>query len=314
MIKKSSICLIVVYFGKLPNYFQLWLNSCRYNSTINFLLFIDDKTCYDVPQNVKIIYSNLISIKDMAKQKFDFDISLEYSYKLCDYKPVYGLIFEEYLKDYDYWGYCDIDTIFGNLRKFLDEDIIKQYDKIYSAGHFTIYKNDYKNKNAFKYVKDENGEFLYEKVFSTNSSFYFDEFYGIFKLYGVDENYSMYAKLDVIADISHRYVDLYPIDQLHHSNQVFEWSCKNEKCNLFGYYMFDGNIQKKEYMYIHLQKRNMKVSSVNSNKFYIVANEFKNLDGINKKLFKKMKMIRISYVKYKVKRFCQRKFGKGVKI
>ena len=47
---------------------------------------------------------------------------------------------------------------------------------------------------------------------------------------------------------------------------------------------------------------------------YFIPEELKEFLLVNKKLFKKMKMIRISYVKYKVKRFCQRKFGKGVKI
>ena len=41
-------------------------------------------------------------------------------YKLCDYKPVYGLIFDEDLQDYDFWGHCDVDLIFGDIRKFIN--------------------------------------------------------------------------------------------------------------------------------------------------------------------------------------------------
>ncbi len=136
--KESSICLVVLYFGKLPNYFNLWLTSCKYNKTINFLLFIDDETKYDYPDNVKVIYTTFENIKNQIQSKFDFNISLKKPYKLCDYKPAYGYIFNEYLEKYDFWGHCDLDVIFGNLRKFLSEEILMQNDKIYRHRSFFI--------------------------------------------------------------------------------------------------------------------------------------------------------------------------------
>lgn len=136
--KESSICLVVLYFGKLPNYFNLWLTSCKYNKTINFLLFIDDETKYDYPDNVKVIYTTFENIKNQIQSKFDFNISLKKPYKLCDYKPAYGYIFNEYLEKYDLWGHCDLDVIFGNLRKFLSEEILMQNDKIYRHRSFFI--------------------------------------------------------------------------------------------------------------------------------------------------------------------------------
>ena len=43
--------------------------------------------------------------------------------------------------EYDFWGYCDIDLIFGNIRKFITDDILDKYDKILSRGHFTLFRN-----------------------------------------------------------------------------------------------------------------------------------------------------------------------------
>ena len=43
-------------------------------------------------------------------------VTLDRPYKLCDFKPAYGFIFGEYLKEYDYWGHCDIDIVWGDLR------------------------------------------------------------------------------------------------------------------------------------------------------------------------------------------------------
>lgn len=35
----NSVCIIIPYFGKLPNYFQLWLESCKNNDSFTWLVF-----------------------------------------------------------------------------------------------------------------------------------------------------------------------------------------------------------------------------------------------------------------------------------
>ena len=42
----KSICYIVPYFGKLPSNFQIWLQTCSKNETIDLMIFTDDKTEY----------------------------------------------------------------------------------------------------------------------------------------------------------------------------------------------------------------------------------------------------------------------------
>ena len=45
--KKYSICIVGVYFGKLPKYFNLWLKSCENNSDIDFLIIGDGEGIAD---------------------------------------------------------------------------------------------------------------------------------------------------------------------------------------------------------------------------------------------------------------------------
>jgi hypothetical protein len=47
---------------------------------------------------------------------FDFEISLERPYKLCDFRPAFGEIFAEELAGFDFWGHSDLDLIFGQIR------------------------------------------------------------------------------------------------------------------------------------------------------------------------------------------------------
>lgn len=93
----KKCCFIIPYFGKLPNYFPLFLKTCQYNTNFDWLVFTDDGTEYDYPQNVQRVEMTFSELKQKIQSKFDFPISLSTPYKLCDYKPAYGYIFEEYL-------------------------------------------------------------------------------------------------------------------------------------------------------------------------------------------------------------------------
>ena len=93
----KRICLVIPYFGKLPNYFQLFLKSCSCNSDFNWIVFTDDVTEFQYPPNVRRVIISFEELRKIVKSKFDFETCLDRPYKLCDFKPAYGLIFEEYL-------------------------------------------------------------------------------------------------------------------------------------------------------------------------------------------------------------------------
>ena len=48
--------ILLPYFGKFNNYFELWLNSCRENSDFDWLIFSDVDLCIALPKNVKIVH------------------------------------------------------------------------------------------------------------------------------------------------------------------------------------------------------------------------------------------------------------------
>ena len=121
-----SIVLIIPYFGKLPNYFEIFLKTVEFNKDINFLIYTDDRTNYKYPSNVEVVYTTFQKFREIVQKNFDFEIALSSPYKLCDYKPAYGDILKDKIKKYDYWGHCDIDLAFGNKRKFITDDILKK--------------------------------------------------------------------------------------------------------------------------------------------------------------------------------------------
>jgi hypothetical protein len=82
------IIFIITYIGKYPWYFPYFLHSCRYNPTVDFLIFTDNnEPNLDLPPNVKIIPYSIEQIKTGAAKALGFDVAVESGYKLCDFHP-----------------------------------------------------------------------------------------------------------------------------------------------------------------------------------------------------------------------------------
>jgi len=171
----KHIGLLTCWFGLYPWYFPYYLHSCSYNPSIDFIIITDnDEIIPHKPQNVKIVRKSLEEVKLCASEKMGFTVSMDYPYKLCEFKPAYGFLFPEITAGYDFWGYSDIDVIFGNVREFITDEMLNKYDFIslrhdYTTGCFALYRND-KRMNAF-FMRSKD----YKYVFSDPSYHNFDE-------------------------------------------------------------------------------------------------------------------------------------------
>lgn len=273
----KSIAYIVPYFGKFPNTFQLWLNSCKNNETVNWLIFTDDRRTFHYPENVKTCYMSFDEIKEKIQSCFDFDIVLETPYKLCDYRTAYGYIFSDYLKGYDFWGYCDVDLLWGNIRKFITDDVLISYVKIGFQGHSTLYLN---KPSVNEYFMEETNELPnYREIFTSNQSYFFDEDI-INKLYHIKG--IPYFTETVFAHLN-KYEPAFYLghlpeeDAFKNYRQVFTL----ENGTLTRCYL-DHVISKEEFMYIHFFCRNMSLEiqdNLTNKRLMIVPNQIYEYDG-----------------------------------
>jgi hypothetical protein len=143
----KKICLLNFYTGNFPKYFDLFVDSCRKNPSVDFIIFNDRLKEDRRMGNVLLKKLSLSEFEILVERKTGIQVTVEYGYKLADFKPLYGLLFEELIAGRDFWGYCDIDQIFGNIRNFITEEVLSTYDVIttaekWVAGHFTIFKNN----------------------------------------------------------------------------------------------------------------------------------------------------------------------------
>lgn len=243
---KKPICLIICWYGELPYYYKLWERSCSYNKDIDFIIFTDQDYKSDY-SNIIFHKKNLSDINKLLKEKLGDFAFIEKPYKFCDYRPAYGIIFEDYIKQYDYWGHCDMDQIFGDIKKFINKDILdKNIEKINQNGHFTLYKNNYKINNLFK---EKGAIYPYEKVFSSKDNFAFDEMTGINKI--VAKKNITTVNIKKIADIDVRHKRYIVNNHDNYKKQIFYW----ENGKVYRSYIKDDKILVDEFMYIHFQKK-----------------------------------------------------------
>lgn len=171
----DSIAIISCYYGKWPWYFPYFLNSCKFNPSVDFIIFTDNFTPIEsLPGNVIIIHKTIDEIITTASVKLGFKVNIDEPYKLCDFKPAYGYIFSEQIEGYNFWGHGDIDVIYGDIRHFITQDLMKRYDLIttrhdFLSGAFTLFKNKKRINELFMQSKD------YKRVFSSRQHFCFDE-------------------------------------------------------------------------------------------------------------------------------------------
>lgn len=170
-----SLILITCWYGKYPWYMPYYLHSCAFNPNVDFIIITDNaEPVKNVPDNVKIVHRSLNDIIDETSHKLGFTINIDYPYKLCDFKPAYGFMFPELIEGYDFWGHCDLDLIYGDIRAFFTNEFLNSYDYIsvrddYTTGCFGLYRNNELLNTFFKRSRD------YKKVFSMPDHFCFDE-------------------------------------------------------------------------------------------------------------------------------------------
>ncbi|MBO2925860.1 MULTISPECIES: DUF6625 family protein [Pseudomonadaceae] len=152
-----SICFVIPYFGSWPFWFPLFLRSCALNPDIDWLLYSDCGVPDDLPGNVSI---EEISYEDyclLVSQRLQIKFMPRNPYKLCDIKEALGFVHADRLEEYDFWGFGDIDVIYGRLRKYFNVERLSRYELLSThsrriSGHLCLLRNNTRMREAFRRI------------------------------------------------------------------------------------------------------------------------------------------------------------------
>ncbi len=133
---EKKIVLIQLWLGKIPDYFWYHYKTTKNLKNIDFLFVTDQDITLDA-LNYKVIKTNVDTVVDRVSDLLGTKIQLKSNKKTCDLKASLGDIFSEHIMDYNYFGCYDIDTLFGDVEKYVYPHI-DEYD-IISVGHETYH-------------------------------------------------------------------------------------------------------------------------------------------------------------------------------
>lgn len=176
--EKTTIMLLIPYFGHWPFWMPLFLKSCQFNKDINWLLIGDCGRPENLPNNVQYHYSSFADYCYRVSNKLALQFYPDNPYKLCDLKPALGFIHEQDIQGYDFWGFSDLDLIYGDLKSYFTEDKLRRYSLFSTherrvSGHLCLMRNNERMRNLFwkiptfrKRIQDQQHHALDEGGFS----------------------------------------------------------------------------------------------------------------------------------------------------
>ena len=146
-----------------------FLESCRRNPDIDWLLFSDCPIPENVPENVRIESTTFDEYCALVSQRLSIRFGPQAPYKLCDIKPALGYIHADRLTGYDFWAFGDLDLIYGNLRRYFTAERLAGYDLFSTherrvAGHLCLIRNTAEMQRVFMRIKDWEARFADEAL------------------------------------------------------------------------------------------------------------------------------------------------------
>lgn len=260
----KSIVIIFPYFGTLPPQYKMWRASALKNPTVDFMFFTDADV--KPAKNILVHKMQFEEFQKIAQQAFDFPIVLDRPYKLCEYKQAYGYILQDYIKGYDFWGFGDLDLVYGDLRSFLTEDVLA-HKFLLGWGHLTLLHND-EETNAY-FMKHIDGYQSYKDAFTTNKIRFFDE-YGY---NGCSDKWRDCRPddcwLECPFDNASKPKQSYHFNSLTRGWQRVIFEHKENKLYMLRFN--NGKIEKKESLYAHFQHRGFMKDKVTDYSHFLVT-------------------------------------------
>lgn len=273
----QKITLISPYFGeKFPSTFPALLDSMKHNPKVRFLIPTNiEPGIPEISDNITFVRTNLRRLNEEIDVRLGYHATIKSAYKLVDFKPMFGDLFASYIADSMWWGYFDSDIIFGDISHFLTDSFLEKYDRIFTHGHLTLFRNS-TYMNSLWHEDFHLPEVpSFKEVATSPAVFAFDEWgWGKNKGRGLSYALNYQRKIRQFDDNSW-FADI--------DKNKFEFNMTSGKLiEFFTYYEgkitgFDKDKIESNYLYVHFQKRSIIDDNYSLDKIaYITPNVISN--------------------------------------
>lgn len=155
---QKPLILFVQWFGPWPEWIEFFVESCKWNRDIDWLILTDQDPPQNSAPNVRYRKVSFAGHKATIGDKIGFDLSSIPPLKLCDLKTTLGYVFARDAEGYRNYGHCDIDLIFGDIRSFYTDALLEKYEVLSThadrlSGHLAVLRNTEFNRTAFRRIR-----------------------------------------------------------------------------------------------------------------------------------------------------------------
>lgn len=153
----NSIAAVIPYFGRWEEWAPLFFETVRRNASVEFLLFTDcDMEGLTAP-NVRVTCLSFAEYVAMVNERLGISFTPANAYKLCDLRPLLGCIHRPEFDGFDFYGWCDVDLLFGDIRAFYTDEMLDRYDVLSThehriSGHFALFRNTRRNRDMYRRI------------------------------------------------------------------------------------------------------------------------------------------------------------------
>jgi hypothetical protein len=163
MIKKV---FLITEFGKPFNWTDQYIKNCGKLARFGWHWVIFTPNEYkDIPCNVHIVPMTIETYSRLVEEKLGVKTNLKLTEKgipsvhITDFYIFSGVVFEDYIKGFDFWGITNMDVVYGRLDHFVSDELLKDCDVFTDDvetinGVFCLWRNNKRINNLFQLIEN----------------------------------------------------------------------------------------------------------------------------------------------------------------
>lgn len=153
------LIMLIPYFGRWPEWIDLFVESCKWNPNVRWRLYTDCGEPENKADNIDYVHLSFDDYKALVRERLGIAFDPPDPYKLCDLKPCLAHIHERDVAGFRFFGYGDIDVVYGNIGNFYTGDLLARFNVLSThperlAGHFAVLRNAPAFRRAFERIRN----------------------------------------------------------------------------------------------------------------------------------------------------------------
>lgn len=151
--------MLCPYFGRWPAWINFFVESCKWNPDVRWRIYTDCGEPENKADNIDFLPISFDDYKALVRERLNVAFDPIAPYKLCDIKPTLGVVHEQEIVGYPFFGYGDIDVIYGDISRFYGKKKLANLDVVSThperlSGHFAVLRNTSALRRAFERIPE----------------------------------------------------------------------------------------------------------------------------------------------------------------